>query len=128
MQLDLNGLPNHPVHVSGFGQVLGVLELDAMSLVDAMFGYGRFVQMSQMNVLVVLLYPGIIGMASLPNVNLITFAGYAVHAWSFQSQVILQGPKQTSNSPRRETHRLDVPRQHMADTIEGCVDKWKDDD
>jgi hypothetical protein len=28
MQLDLNGLPNHLVHVSGFGgQILGVLEL-----------------------------------------------------------------------------------------------------
>jgi hypothetical protein len=93
-----------------------------------MFGYGRFVQMSQMNVLVVLLYPGITEMASLPNVNSITFAAYAVHAWSFQSQVVLHGPKQTSNFPRREIHRLDVPRQHMADTIEGCVDKWKKDD
>jgi hypothetical protein len=41
MRLDLSGLPDHLVHVSGFGgQDLGVLELDAMSLVDAMFGYG----------------------------------------------------------------------------------------
>jgi hypothetical protein len=44
MQLDPSGLPHHPVHVSGFGgQDLGVLELDAMSSADAVFGYGRFV-------------------------------------------------------------------------------------
>jgi hypothetical protein len=41
--------------------------------------------MSQMNVSVELLDPGINGTASLPNVNFTTFAGYAVHAWSFQS-------------------------------------------
>jgi hypothetical protein len=82
IQLDLNGLPDELVHVSGFGgQDLGVLELDTMSL--AMFGYGQFVWMSQTNVPVVLLDPGINGTASVPNVNLTTFAGYAVHAWEF---------------------------------------------
>jgi hypothetical protein len=40
MQLDLNGHFDQPVHVSGFGgQDLGVLELDTMSLADAMFSY-----------------------------------------------------------------------------------------
>jgi hypothetical protein len=41
MQLDLGGLPNYPVYISGFdGQDLGVLKLDAMSPADAMFDYG----------------------------------------------------------------------------------------
>jgi hypothetical protein len=75
LQLHLNGLPGQPVDVSGFGgQDLGVLELDTMSPADAMFGYGRFVLMSQTNVSVVLLDPGINGTASLHNVNLTTFA------------------------------------------------------
>jgi hypothetical protein len=70
--------------------------------------------------------PGINLKASLPNVNLTTFAGYAVNAWSFQSQVILHGPKETSNFPRREAHRLDVlPGEHTANAIESSVDKWK---
>jgi hypothetical protein len=41
MQLNLNGLPDQPVHVSGFGgQDLGVLELNTMCPADAVFGYG----------------------------------------------------------------------------------------
>jgi hypothetical protein len=46
-----------------------------MSLADAVFSYCRFVWMGQTNVSVVLLDPGINGTASLPNVNLTTFAG-----------------------------------------------------
>jgi hypothetical protein len=64
------------------GQDLGVLELDTMSPADAMFIYDRFVWMSQTNVPMMLLDPGINRTASLPNVNLTTFAGYAVHACS----------------------------------------------
>jgi hypothetical protein len=64
MQLEPSGLPDHPVHVSGFGgQDLGVLDLDAMSLADAVFGCSRFVWMSQRNVPVMLLDPGINGTA-----------------------------------------------------------------
>jgi hypothetical protein len=85
--------------------------------------------MSQTNVPVVLLDPGVNETASLPNVNLTTFAGCAVHAWSFQSQIIRHGPKETSSFPRQEAHRLDdVPGQHTADVIESCVDKWKKGD
>jgi hypothetical protein len=59
VQLDLYGLPYYPFHASGFGgQNLDVLDLDAMSPADAVFSYGRFVSMSQMNVPVVLLDPG----------------------------------------------------------------------
>jgi hypothetical protein len=100
-----------------------------MSPADAVFSYCRLVWMSQTNVSVVLLDPGINGTASLPNVNLTTLAGYAVHAWSFQSQVIFHGPKEISNFPRRKAHRLDVvPGQHTADAIEGRVDKGKKGD
>jgi hypothetical protein len=70
MQLYLNGLFDKPVHVSGFcGQDLGVLELDTLSPVDIMFSYGQLICMSQTNVSVVLLDPGIDGTASLRNVN-----------------------------------------------------------
>jgi hypothetical protein len=97
-----------------------------MSPADAVFSYCRFVRMSQTNVSVVLLDPGINGTASLPNVNLTTFAGYAVHARSFQSQVIFHGPKKISNFPRQKAYRLDdVPGQHTANAIEGRVDKRK---
>jgi hypothetical protein len=100
-----------------------------MSLADAVFSYRRLVWMSQTKVSVVLLDSGINGMASLaslPNVNLTTYAGYAVHAWSFQSEVIFHGPKEISSFPQRKAHRLDaVPGQHTADAIEGCVDKGK---
>jgi hypothetical protein len=127
MQLDLNGLPDQPVHVSGFCvQNLGVLELDTMSPVDAVFSYCRLVWMSQTNAPMVLLDPGINGTASMPNVNLSTFAGFAVLAWSLQSQVILHRPKETSNFPRQEAHRFDdVPGQHTADAVESPIDRWK---
>jgi hypothetical protein len=40
MQLDLNGLPDQPVHVSGFCvHNLGVLEVDTMSPADPVFSY-----------------------------------------------------------------------------------------
>jgi hypothetical protein len=81
MQINLNGLLDQPVHVSGFGgKNLGFLELDAVALADAVFVYSQFVRMLQTNVLVVVLDSGFKGTASLPNVNLTTFAGYAVPA------------------------------------------------
>jgi hypothetical protein len=68
-------------------------------------------------------------MASLPNVNLTTFARYAVHTWSFQSQVILHGPKKIRNFPRQKAYRLDVmPGQHTTNAIEGHADKGKKGD
>jgi hypothetical protein len=72
---------------------------------------------------------GINGTASLPNVHLTKFARYAVHAWSFQSQVIFHGPKETRNFPRLEAHRYHVvPGQYTADAIESRVDKGKKGD
>jgi hypothetical protein len=100
-----------------------------MSPADAVFSYSRLLWMSQTNVPVVLLDPGINGTASLTNINLTTSAAYAVHAWSFKSQVILHGPKKISNFPLRKAHRLDVmPGQHTANAIEGRADKGKKGD
>jgi hypothetical protein len=71
MQLDLNGLPDQPVHVPGFGgEDPGVLELDVMSLDDAVFGYGLFFfGMSQTNAAVVLLDPSMAVCTSETSVN-----------------------------------------------------------
>jgi hypothetical protein len=44
MHFDLSGLPDYPVHVSGFGgNDIGVLELDPMAPDDAVFGYSRLI-------------------------------------------------------------------------------------
>jgi hypothetical protein len=95
-----------------------------MSPADAVFSHCRFVWLSQTNVPMVLLDPGINGRVSLPNVNLTTLARYAVDTRSFQSQVILHGPKTISNFPRRKTYRLDVmPGQHTTNVIEGRANK-----
>jgi hypothetical protein len=41
MELNLNGLPNNAVHVSGFcGEDGGVVNLNAVSQVDGVFSYG----------------------------------------------------------------------------------------
>jgi hypothetical protein len=92
MLLDLSGLFDQPVHASGFGgQHLGVLELDTMSPADAMFSYCRLVWISQMNVPVVLLHPGINGTVTVPNVYLTTFAGYAVTRGVFSHRSYFAG-------------------------------------
>jgi hypothetical protein len=104
-------------------------ELDMMAQADVECGHGQFICMLQMNVPVVLLDPGFNGMASMPNVNLTTLAGYAVQAWRLTAQVILHGPKEAGNLPQWEAHRLDVvSRQHLADVIEGHADKGKKGD
>jgi hypothetical protein len=75
---------------------------------------------------VVFLDPGINRTASLPNVNLTTLARYAIDTRSFQSQVILHGPKKISNFLWRKAHRLDVmPGQHTTNAIEGRANKGK---
>jgi hypothetical protein len=75
------------------------------------FGHGSFVWMLQTDVPV---YPGLSGMPGLPNVDLTTFAGHTVRAWSLKSQEVLHRPKETGNFPRGEAHR-----QQPADAIEG---------
>jgi hypothetical protein len=99
--------PHHLVHISGFGgQRAGVLEMDAMTQADAVFGHGQFIWMLHTNVLVVLLDPGFSAIASLPNVNSTTVTGYAVHVWSFEFQLVLHVPKEVGDLPRWEAHRL----------------------
>jgi hypothetical protein len=58
-----------------------------------MFSYCRLVWMSQTNVPVVLLDPSINGTASLPNVNLTTFAGYVVTPEVFSPRLSFTGRK-----------------------------------
>jgi hypothetical protein len=78
--------------------------------------------MFQMNVLVVLLDSSFNGTTSLHNVNLTTFAWYAVQAWSLDSQVVFHRPKEASNLPWWEAHRLDdVPGQHLANATDGML-------
>jgi hypothetical protein len=97
-----------------------------MSPADAVFSHCRFVWLSQTNVPVVLLDPGINRTASLPNVNLTTLARYAVDTRSFQSQVILHRPKKISNILWWKAYRLDVmPGQHTTNVIEGRANKRK---
>lgn len=92
-------------------------------------GYGLFVWMLLMDVSVALFDPGFSGMASLPNVDLTTCAGFSVHAWTLESQVVLHWPKEARNLPRCEVCRLDVvPGQHVAYVMEGCADRRKKGD
>jgi hypothetical protein len=47
MEFNLNGLPDNAVHISGFrGEDGRIAELNAASLVDTVFSYGRLVRMS----------------------------------------------------------------------------------
>jgi hypothetical protein len=95
-----------------------------MAPADAVFSYSRLVWLLQMNVLVVVFDAGFNGMASLPNAHVTTFAGYAVYAWSFESEVILHGLKEAGSLPQWEAHRLTaVPGQHPTDAFGGRVDK-----
>jgi hypothetical protein len=59
-----------------------------MSPADAVFSHCRFVWLSQMNVPVVLLDPGINRTASLPNVNLTTLAWYGIHGSTTQKTAL----------------------------------------
>jgi hypothetical protein len=50
-----------------------------------------------MDVALVLLDPGLDGTAGLPDVDLTTLAGHAVHTRSLESQVILHRSKETGD-------------------------------
>jgi hypothetical protein len=44
VEFNLNGLPDNAVHLSGFrGEDGSIVELNAMTLVDTVFKYGRLV-------------------------------------------------------------------------------------
>jgi hypothetical protein len=84
--------------------------------------------MIQTDVLVMLLHPGRNGTADLPNrpIDMTTFAGQAVHAWSLESQSVLHGPKETGRLLQRDTLRPDVvPAKHSTIEIESRGDKGK---
>jgi hypothetical protein len=54
------------------------VELNVVAQIDAAFGHSRFVLLFQMDVVLVLLDPGLQGVANLANVDLTTLAGHAV--------------------------------------------------
>jgi hypothetical protein len=79
MELNLNCLPDDMVHVSGFsGEDIVVLELDAMSQVDAVPCHGQLVWMIKMDTPMVLLHPGVNQIA-----DLLTLTGDPVHYSTF---------------------------------------------
>jgi hypothetical protein len=46
VEFNLNSLPNNGVHISGFrGEDGRIVELNAVSVVDTVFSYGRLVRM-----------------------------------------------------------------------------------
>jgi hypothetical protein len=113
MELNLSGVPDDGIHVSGFGgEDEGVVQLDAVPQVDT--------------VLHGCLGPDVLDgyVASAPsawlsNVDLTALTGDAVYYRRLQSQVVLDRPKETRCFPGREAHRLDVvPSQHPADAVE----------
>jgi hypothetical protein len=47
VEFNLNGLPDNAIHISGFrGEDGRIVELNAVSLGDTVFSYGRLVRMS----------------------------------------------------------------------------------
>jgi hypothetical protein len=92
VRIILNGLPDLPVSMF-CGEDSGVLELNAVPQVDAVFGHGGFFWILQTDVALVLLNPGLVGTAGLPDVDLITLTGHAVHTRSLESQVIFHRQK-----------------------------------
>jgi hypothetical protein len=82
MELNLNGLRNDAIHVSGFsGEDGGIVKSNAVFQVDAVFNHGRLVWMFQMDVPLMLLQPAVHRMACLPNVELVALTWDSVYTW-----------------------------------------------
>jgi hypothetical protein len=70
MELSLIGLPNEAIHVLGLsGKDGGILKLNAVSQVNAVFSHGWLVWMFKADVPLMLLQPRDHGTACLPNVE-----------------------------------------------------------
>jgi hypothetical protein len=61
------------------GKDEGIVKLNAVSQVDAIFSHGWLVWMFETYVPLMLLQPGVYGMACLPNVDLATLTGDSVY-------------------------------------------------
>jgi hypothetical protein len=76
MELSLSGLPNSAIHVSGFsGEDGGIVRLDAVSPIGAVFSYSLLVWMFWSHMSLMLLKSGVHGMACLANVDPATLTG-----------------------------------------------------
>jgi hypothetical protein len=95
--------------------------LNAVTGTAAMFSQGRFVWLLQTDVPLMLLDPGLDGMAGLPNVDLTTLTGHTVHARRLESQVTLHRLQEVGDI-QGYAHRLDVMTGYQtADVIESCA-------
>jgi hypothetical protein len=116
MEHDLCCLHDDVIHVSvSHGQDPGVLKLDTVTQVCAVFSHILFIRMIQPDVLQMFLDPGLNRTPGLTNVDLTTFTG----ASCFQTKVILHGPKETCDLPRQKAYSFDVMFcYHPADAVE----------
>jgi len=90
MELDLYCLPDDSFHASRSRcQDPGVPNLDTTTHVDAVFGYGWFIRMIQLGVLVIVLHHGLNWTPYLCNIDVTTFAGDAVDTRFFRAKVFI---------------------------------------
>jgi hypothetical protein len=76
VEFKLNDLFDSAGQISGFhGEDGRIVELNAVSLVDTVFSYGRLVWMIQSYVPLMLFYPDVHGTARLPNVDFAALTG-----------------------------------------------------
>jgi hypothetical protein len=82
MELNLNGLPNDAIHIFGHGSKdAGIVKLNVVSQVDAVFSHGCLVWMFKTDVPLVLLQPRVHGTACLPNADLAALTGNYVRVY-----------------------------------------------
>jgi hypothetical protein len=119
MEFDLCCFPDDVMHASAyFGQDIGVLHLDVMTQVCAVFSHGSLIGIVETDMLVLLSDHGLNGTLGLSNVHYPKLAENAVYAWCFS------GPEEARQLPWREAHCLDVVfGQHPNNETEGGADK-----
>jgi hypothetical protein len=64
---------------------------------DAVFSHAGFIPMLQTDLALVLLDTGLDGTARLPDIDLTTLTGHAVHTRSLESQAILHRSRETGD-------------------------------
>lgn len=107
VELELICLPGKLVHVARFcREDSGALEVNEVFIVEPMFCHYRFVWVSKLYVPVVLLYSGLNRLIGLSYVHLTTLAGYDVHPWSPQAQIVLDWTEEVRDLPRQHANIL----------------------
>jgi hypothetical protein len=95
MEFNLNSLHYDTVHLAVLSSKYGgVVKLDVVFKLDAVFGHGWLVGMFQTYVSLMFFQPYVHKTARLPNVDLAAFTGDSVNSRCPQSQVILKWPEE----------------------------------